>query len=87
MYWQREKQIWADATCTDVINRGFPKVDHLGIDARIILEQNNLSKKTTSDRTWTPDPRTVYGAHFFHSCLTPLLVPIDWKTETLMILI
>ena len=26
-------------------NRGFPKVDHLGIDARIVLEQNNFSKK------------------------------------------
>ena len=24
---------------------GLPKVDHLGIDARIVLEQNNFSKK------------------------------------------
>ena len=26
--------------------RGFLKVDHLGIDARIVLEQKNLRKKT-----------------------------------------
>ena len=25
--------------------RGFPKVDHLGIDTRIVLEHNNFSKK------------------------------------------
>ena len=27
------------------INRGFPKVDHSGIDARIVSEQNKFSKK------------------------------------------
>ena len=32
--------------------RGFPKIDHSGIDARIVLEQNKFSKKrATSDRT------------------------------------
>ena len=29
--------------CTN--NRGFPKVDHSGIDARIVLEQINPAKK------------------------------------------
>ena len=27
------------------IIRGFPKVDHSGIDARIVLEQNKFTKK------------------------------------------
>ena len=27
------------------LNRGFPKVDHLGRSARIVLEQNEFSKK------------------------------------------
>ena len=29
----------------NIINRGFPKIDHSGIDARIVLEQNKFSKK------------------------------------------
>ena len=32
-------------------NRVFPKIDHSDIDARIVLEQNKFSKKTTSNRT------------------------------------
>ena len=28
-------------TSPSIISRGFPKVDHSGIDARIVLEQNN----------------------------------------------
>ena len=28
-----------------LITRGFPKVDHSGIDARIVLEQNKFIKK------------------------------------------
>ena len=32
--------------CTQVLfNRGFPKVDHSGVDARIVLEQINSAKK------------------------------------------
>ena len=31
--------------------RGFPKVDHSGIDARIVLEPRNSAKKTSSKRT------------------------------------
>ena len=27
------------------ISRGFPKVDHSGIDARIVLEQNKFTKQ------------------------------------------
>ena len=37
-----------DQTGSDIIqsyNRGFPKIDHSGIDARIVLEQNKFSKK------------------------------------------
>ena len=57
----------------------FPKVDNLGIDDRIVLEQNNFSKKkTTSDRTWIPDHTMVCGVHFFTSVLVPyVLVPND----------
>ena len=32
-------------------NGAFPKIYHLGIDARIVLEQNKFSKKATSNRT------------------------------------
>ena len=28
----------------------FPKIDHSGIDDRIVLEQNKFSKKVTSNR-------------------------------------
>ena len=31
--------------------RGFPKVDHSDRSARIVLEQINSAKKTTSNRT------------------------------------
>ena len=30
---------------------GFPKIDHSGIDARIVLEQINSAKKATCNRT------------------------------------
>ena len=61
-------------------NRCFPKVDHWGIDASIVLEQKNFSKKKkTSDRTWTPDPRIICGAQFFfplkpYPCASPPLL-------------
>ena len=29
---------------TDSVNQGFSKIDHSGIDARIVLEQNEFSK-------------------------------------------
>ena len=49
--------------------RGFPKVDHSGRSARIVLEQiNSAKKKPSSNRTWTLDPRT---AHF----LSPMPYP------------
>ena len=44
--------------------RVFPKVDHSGRSARIVLDQINSAKKMTSNRSWTLDPRTVYAAHF-----------------------
>ena len=41
-------------------NRGFPKVDHCGTSARIVLEQINSAKqKPSSNGSWTLDPRTV----------------------------
>ena len=39
--------------------QGFPKIDHSGISARIGLEQNKFSKKATSNKTKTLNPRTV----------------------------
>ena len=43
--------------------RGFPKVDHSGRSARIVLEQiNSAKKKTSPNRTWTLDPGCT--AHF-----------------------
>ena len=46
-------QILGHVTDQDYIEfiRGFPKVDHSGIDARIVLEQNKFTKKATSNRT------------------------------------
>ena len=50
---------WKAFTLKDLI-RGFPKVDHSGLNARIVLEQNSFTQKNaTSNRTWTLDPRTV----------------------------
>ena len=34
----------------------FPKVDHSGNVARIVLEQNKFSKKVSSNRDWTLNP-------------------------------
>ena len=42
-----------------LVNRGFPKIEHPGIDSRIVLGQNEFSKKATSNRTWTLNPMTV----------------------------
>ena len=39
--------------------RVVPGIDHSGIDARIVLEQNKFSKKVTSNRDWTLNPGTV----------------------------
>ena len=39
---------------------GFPKIDHSGEDARIVLDQHKFSKKkVTSNRDGTLGPRTV----------------------------
>ena len=40
-------------------NRVFPKVDHSGNDARIVLEQNKFSKNVTSNRYCTLDLKIV----------------------------
>ena len=34
--------------------RGFPKIDHCGIDARIVLDQIEFSKNVTPYRDRTP---------------------------------
>ena len=49
----------------DII-RVFPKVDHSGKDARIVLEQNIFCEKVTSNRDWTIDPMpVVFTVKFF----------------------
>ena len=69
-------------------SRGFPKIDNSGINARIVLQQNKFSKKATSSRTWTLEPRTIVLTSFVHSYVLPtVLISIAWKAETLMILI
>ena len=35
----------------NAFKQGFPKVDHSGVDARVVLERINSAKKTTSNRT------------------------------------
>ena len=42
-----------------IYSRVFLRRDHCGIDVRIVLEQNKFSKKVTSNRDWTCNPRTV----------------------------
>ena len=49
------------------INITFPKADHSGNDARIVLRQNKFSKKVTSNRDWTLKLMMVV---FLHSCLS-----------------
>ena len=46
------------------LNRGFPKVDHTGRSARIVLEQINSAKKNLPLTGIELDPRTVCTAHF-----------------------
>ena len=43
--------IFSHSKISDANIRGFPKVDHLDIDARVVLEQNKFIKKGTSDKT------------------------------------
>ena len=47
------------------------------------IREKKFSKNLTSNRSWTLDPRLLTSCL---SCLTPVLDPIAWKTETLMIL-
>ena len=57
--------------------RGFPKIDHSDIDARIVLEQNRFSKKATPNRTRNLNPRTVVLTACVQShALTTVLIPI-----------
>ena len=57
--------------------RGFPKTDHSGIDARVVLKIDKFSKKVTSSRDITLDPRTVVLTSCVQSdALLPVLIPI-----------
>ena len=42
--------------CKETLTPGFPKIDHFGIDARIVLEQNKIQQKVTSNMDRTLDP-------------------------------
>ena len=42
---KRRETVLGDVLTLYASNRGFPKVDHSGIDARIVLEQINSVKK------------------------------------------
>ena len=58
-------------------NRGFPKVDHSGRSARIVLEQINSAKKKLPGTE--VEPLTLGLSILFTSCLlclTPVLDPI-----------
>ena len=56
-------------------NRGFPKVDHSGIDARIVLEQNKFSKKKLP--LTGPEHSTLGLSVLLTSCLSCLATVLD----------
>ena len=60
------------AMLTSCRHSSFPKICHCGRTARIVLEQNKLSQKITSNRDWTWDPKTVVVTSCVHS-LVPFL--------------
>ena len=66
-----------------LINRVFPKINHSVRSARIALEKNKFSKKVTSYRDWTLDPRTLHSVHFlclqWHA-LPTVLISIALRT-------
>ena len=60
-----------------LVNRGFPKVDHSGRSARIVLEQINSAKKNLP--LTGVEPSTLGLSVLLTSCLsclTPVLDPI-----------
>ena len=59
-------------------NRGFPKVDHSGRSARIVLEQINSAKKTLPLTGVEPSTLGLFFVLLTSclSCLTPVLDPI-----------
>ena len=66
--------------------RGFLKIDHSDIDARVVLEQNRFSKKATPNRTRTLNPRTVVLISRVQShALTTVLIHITSMTEMIII--
>ena len=63
-----------------VHNRGFPKIDHSGIDTRIVFKKNKFSKKVTSNRVRTLDPRTVV----LTSCVQSHALPTELSGQVLI---
>ena len=68
-------------------NRGFPKIDHFGSAARIVLEQNKFSKRTTSNRYWMWDPRTLVALLLQSHAFSTMLIPVARKSETLTFIV
>ena len=60
----------------DSDNRGFLKIDHSGIDTRIVLKINKFSKKVSSNRDRTLHPRTVLTSCIQSHALPSVLIPI-----------
>ena len=60
--------------------RDFPKIDHSGIDARIVLEQNKIQQKVTSKWDRTLDSRTVV----ITSCVQPHALPTGLSGQVLI---
>ena len=50
--------------------RVFPKIDRSGTASRIVSEQNNFSKKVTSNGDWTLNPRTIVVTSCAYSLVT-----------------
>ena len=60
-----------------IISQGFPKVDHSGIDAKIVLEQINSAKRKLPLTGIEPSTLGLSVLlTFYLSCLTPVLDPI-----------
>ena len=62
-------------------NRGFPKVDHSGIDARIVLEQINSAKNLLTGL----EPSTLGMSVLITSCLSCLTPVLDPNAGSLLV--
>ena len=72
------KNVLQNCSVTTTRNRSFPKVDHSGRSARIVLEQINSAKKPLPPTG--VEPLTLGLSVLLTSCLsclTPVLDPIS----------